>query len=114
VVLYQRWEQASRSRLAGAGFKLPSAAAFKRRGGERLRKRRPRGRQVRVEEMSESKPFDEASLMRARFCGEAQGAIPWAYSPSVKFANFGRTTVKGKATIRALLCHGVIWAVGDS
>jgi hypothetical protein len=32
----------------------------------------------------------------------------------VKFANFGRTTVKGKATIRALLCHGVIWAVGDS
>jgi hypothetical protein len=64
VVLYQRWEQASRSRLAGAGFKLPSAAAFKRRGGERLRKRRPRGRQVRVEEMSESKLSDEASLTR--------------------------------------------------
>jgi hypothetical protein len=64
VVLYQRWEQASRSRLAGAGFKLPSAAAFKRRGGERLRKRRPRGRQVCVEEMSESKLSDEASLTR--------------------------------------------------
>ena len=41
VMLYQRWETASRSRLAGAGFKLPSAAAFKRRGSERLRKRRP-------------------------------------------------------------------------
>ncbi len=63
VVLYQRWETASRSRLAGAGFKLPSAAAFKRRGSERLRKRRPEGRQVGVEEMSESKPSDEASLI---------------------------------------------------
>ena len=41
VVLYQRWEMASRSRLAGADFKLPGAAAFKRRGGEQLRKRRP-------------------------------------------------------------------------
>jgi len=28
VVLYQRWETASRSRLAGAGFKPPGAAAF--------------------------------------------------------------------------------------
>jgi hypothetical protein len=33
VMLYQRWEQASRSRPAGAGFKPPGAAAFKRRGG---------------------------------------------------------------------------------
>ena len=64
VVLYQRWELASRSRLAGAGFKLPSAAAFKRRGSERLRKRRHLRRQVCAEEMSESKPFDEASLIR--------------------------------------------------
>ena len=31
---------ASRSLPAGVGFKPPSAAAFKRRGGERLRKRR--------------------------------------------------------------------------
>ena len=27
-MLYQRWEVASRSRLAGAGFKPPGAAAF--------------------------------------------------------------------------------------
>src|SRR5438876_7336302 len=39
VMLYQRWETASRSRLTGAGFKPPCAAAFKRRGGERPRKR---------------------------------------------------------------------------
>ena len=41
VVLYRRWEQASRSRLAGAGFKPPGAAAFKRRGGERPGKSHP-------------------------------------------------------------------------
>ena len=41
VMLYRRWELASRSRLAGAGFKPPGAAAFKRRGGERPWKRRP-------------------------------------------------------------------------
>ena len=35
AVLYQRWEWASRSRFAGTDFKPPSAAAFKRRGGER-------------------------------------------------------------------------------
>ena len=39
--LYRRWERASRSRLSGVGFKPPGAAAFKRRGGERPRKRRP-------------------------------------------------------------------------
>ena len=39
VMLYRRWEMASRSRLTGAGFKPPGAAAFKRRGGERPRKR---------------------------------------------------------------------------
>ena len=33
---------ASRSQLSGAGFKPPGAAAFKRRGGERPRKRRPK------------------------------------------------------------------------
>jgi len=44
VMLYQRWEKASRSRLAGVGFKPPSAAAFKRRGSERLGKRPPIGR----------------------------------------------------------------------
>ncbi len=38
VMLYRRWELASRSRPAGAGFKPPGAAAFKRRGGERPRK----------------------------------------------------------------------------
>ena len=62
VVLYRRWEQTSRSRLAGAGFKPPGAAAFKRRGGERPWKSHPSGWQVRVEKMSESKPFDDASL----------------------------------------------------
>ena len=41
VMLYRRWELASRSRLAGAGFKPPGAAALKRRGGERPWKRRP-------------------------------------------------------------------------
>src|ERR1700730_4435361 len=35
VMLYRRWKLASRSRPAGAGFKPPGAAAFKRRGGER-------------------------------------------------------------------------------
>lgn len=35
VMLYRRWETASRSRLAGAGFKPSGAAAFKRRGSER-------------------------------------------------------------------------------
>jgi hypothetical protein len=34
-MLYQRWEMAFRSRLTGAGFKPPGAAAFKRRGSER-------------------------------------------------------------------------------
>jgi len=38
-MLYLRWEKASRIRLAGADFKPPGAAAFKRRGGERPRKR---------------------------------------------------------------------------
>jgi transposase len=38
VMLYRRWELASRSRPAGAGFKPPGAAAHKRRGSERLRK----------------------------------------------------------------------------
>ena len=27
-MLYRKWETASRSRLAGVGFKLPGAAAF--------------------------------------------------------------------------------------
>jgi len=30
MVLYQRWETASRSRLTGAGFKPPGAAAFRK------------------------------------------------------------------------------------
>jgi hypothetical protein len=40
AVLYQRWESASRNRLAGADIKPPSAAASKRCGRERLGKRR--------------------------------------------------------------------------
>jgi hypothetical protein len=42
----------------------PRAAAFKRRGGERLWKGVHSGRQVCVEEMNESKPSDDASLLR--------------------------------------------------
>jgi len=42
----------------------PGAAAFKRRGGERLGKRRLLRRQVCVEEKSGSKPSDDASLIR--------------------------------------------------
>ena len=68
VVLYRRWEQTSRSRLAGAGFKPPGAAAFKRRGGERPGKSHPEGWQVRVEKMNESEPSDDASL-------SSQGAV---------------------------------------
>src|SRR5487761_1822973 len=63
VMLYRRWEKASRSRLAGAGFKPPGAAAFKRRGGERPRKRHRQRCQLSIEEMSESKPSDDASLL---------------------------------------------------
>ncbi len=44
------------------GFKPPGAAAFKRRGSERPRKRHRKRCQVSIEEMSESKPFDDASL----------------------------------------------------
>ncbi len=67
-MLYQRWELASRSRLAGAGFKPPGAAASKRRGGERLWKSHPERWQVSIEKMNESEPFDDASL-------EFQGAV---------------------------------------
>jgi hypothetical protein len=62
VRLYRRWEQASRSRLAGAGFKPPGAAAFKRRGGERPGKGIARC-QVCIEKMSESEPS-----MTHRYC----------------------------------------------
>src|ERR1035438_7098651 len=58
-MLYQRWELASRSRLAGAGFKLPGAAAL--RNGVVVNdcgKGILSGCQVSIEEMSESKPFD--------------------------------------------------------
>src|SRR6266542_5700184 len=54
---------ASRSRLAGVGFKPPGAAAFKRRGGEQPRKRHRRRCQVSIGKMSESKPSDDASLL---------------------------------------------------
>ena len=39
AVLRKRWREALRSRRAGGGCKPPTAAAFKRRGGERARKR---------------------------------------------------------------------------
>lgn len=49
--------RAFRSLPAGVGFKPPSAAAFKRRGGERLRKRRLIKCQVSTEKMSASEPL---------------------------------------------------------
>ncbi len=39
AVLRKRWREVLRSRRAGGGCKPPTAAAFKRRGGERARKR---------------------------------------------------------------------------
>ena len=39
AVLRKRWRKTLRSRRAGGGCKPPTAAAFKRRGGERARKR---------------------------------------------------------------------------
>ena len=62
-MLYRRWETSSWSRLAGVGFKPPGAAALKRRGGERLWKRHRERCQVSVEQMSGSKPSDDASLI---------------------------------------------------
>ena len=41
-MLYKRWGLAPRSRRAGGGFKPPTAAAFKRRGGERVGNRQGR------------------------------------------------------------------------
>ena len=37
--LHKRWGEAPRGRRAGGGFKPPTAAAFKRGGGERVGKR---------------------------------------------------------------------------
>ena len=48
---------ASRSLPAGVGFKPPSAAALKRRGGERLGKGVCEERQVSIGKMSESEPL---------------------------------------------------------
>jgi len=62
MMMYRRWELASRSRSAGAGFKAPGADAFKKRGDKRPRKSHPQGWQVCVEQMSENKPADDASL----------------------------------------------------
>ena len=42
AVLHERWGLAPRSRCAGGGFKPPTAAVFKRHGGERVGKRRGR------------------------------------------------------------------------
>ncbi len=50
-------DEASRSQPAGAGFKPPHAAAFKRRGGERWGKGGARRRQVGPEKTSENEPL---------------------------------------------------------
>lgn len=75
VMLYQRWEMASRSRLAGAGFKLPRCCCVRKSvvvndcgKGAHVEC------QVSVEEMSESKPSDDASLL-------PQGAVETGAAP---------------------------------
>jgi len=50
-------DEASRSRSAGAGFKLLHAAALKRRGGERWRKGGAGHHQVGDEKMIEREPL---------------------------------------------------------
>src|SRR5215470_5231713 len=62
VVLYRRWEEVSRSRLTGAGFKPSSTAAFKRRGGERLGKRHHKMSGTHSED-ERKRAVDDASLL---------------------------------------------------
>jgi hypothetical protein len=57
AVLWRRWGRAPRSRLSGGGSKPPTAAALKRRGGERVGNGAARLHQVRAEEMSVSEPL---------------------------------------------------------
>ncbi len=57
AVLWRRWGRAPRSRLSGGDSKPPTAAASKRRGGERVGNGAARLHQVRAEEMSASEPL---------------------------------------------------------
>jgi hypothetical protein len=67
VQLRERWGQAPRDRLSGAGLKPPQAAAVKTRGRERWRKSSGHDlEQVCVRETSESEPADDASLRSKR------------------------------------------------
>jgi hypothetical protein len=62
-MLCQRWEVASRSRLAGVGFKPPGAAASGNGVVVNDREKASERCQVSIEEMSESKLSDDASLI---------------------------------------------------
>src|SRR6266516_1158411 len=92
-----------RSRLAGGGFKPPSAASVKSRGGERGGKGAPRARQVGVKKTSESEPFDDASkaYRRQQNRGESLSRDqPGGYllTDRVECPRFG-----GHVTVRPLL-----------
>jgi hypothetical protein len=56
AVLHERWRKVLRSRLAGAGFKPPSAALVKSQGGERDGKGVTRSRHVSIKETNASEP----------------------------------------------------------
>jgi hypothetical protein len=63
---------ALRGLRSGAGLKPADAAAIKSRGGERSVKRFPAGNQVSIKKMSESEPFDNASLNVKRCQNQAR------------------------------------------
>jgi len=75
VVLYQRWRRppksACRSRLQTAAVLPRSKGLVVNDCGKGV----PLGRQVSVEEMSESKPFDDASLIRLKCCRDWIGSV---------------------------------------
>ena len=62
VKLRERWGQAPRDRLSGAGLKPVRAAAVKSRGGERRMKSSDQTEQVSVRKTNESEPSEDASL----------------------------------------------------
>lgn len=62
VKLRERWGQAPRDRLSGAGLKPVRAAAVKSRGGERRIKSSDQTEQVSVRKTNESEPSEDASL----------------------------------------------------
>ncbi|WGS19191.1 hypothetical protein [Bradyrhizobium sp. ISRA463] len=62
VKLRERWGQALRDRLSGAGLKPVRAAAVRSRGGEHRIKSSDQTEQVSVRKTNESEPSEDASL----------------------------------------------------